>query len=485
MSDNFPVQNFTLYEAFEVLGEAGIFILQSIQNPSSRLQFDNTTLPDRYTQGGLAVWNNISINFGYCDWVGSFGAPNNNLPSDSQINAYLRTKFIAGPCCNSGSMGIESVLPSAGPGESLVNTTDSTSTIIYLKNLIAGQDTELNSNTSTITINALGVSIIDGAVPKTSNPDIYEISKLSNADGTATMSLLGPGNASLHTTGNFSQQIDVDSIETITGDKSISCDGVVNITASGTSSIQSENGLQISAGSSDLQLFAGQVFQINLGTDELQILNLQEESSALNSLLKYNSLTKEVRYQTTGPEARCGVNPVSDQDPTIGGLFLTASDTWLGDWTMPLTTSSAGLGGADNFIYNPNSEITVNSNSITFNKADTKYNVSFELFFLGPTTTNTYAIAQILPTGTALFTGSPVCASVGTFFPTANFPNAPSGTYGSIACLKGNGILSVTTTPVSYSLAVEISDNNGSGGGSTFKPTIALTSNFSVEKIIQ
>lgn len=186
MSD-FPIQNFTQYEPFVITGEVEVYVFKSKSNPSSRLQFDNTTLPQRYAGSGLALWNGITINFGYCDWVTSFGAPDNTLPDDTQINTYLRSLFIAGPCCQ---MGILSVLPSAALGESLVNTTDSTSTVAYLKNLVAGTGIGLSHNNSQVTIDntAPNSTIINYQVPDVDSGSGNEIAEIGNGQGTALIS---------------------------------------------------------------------------------------------------------------------------------------------------------------------------------------------------------------------------------------------------------------------------------------------------------
>lgn len=150
-----PVQNFAQYEHYTIFGFPGVYVFQSINYPEQELQFDNTTLPQRFASGGQAEWNGIIVNFGLCDWVTSFGAPNNNLPSDQQIDIYLQTLFIPGPGQSMGTL--TAVLPAAGLGVSIVDTVDSTPTTAYIKNLIAGTNVTITSTNTNATINSSGV----------------------------------------------------------------------------------------------------------------------------------------------------------------------------------------------------------------------------------------------------------------------------------------------------------------------------------------
>lgn len=148
----FPTPNFAQFERYVITGIPGFYVLTSLINSANVLQFENHTLPTRYIPGGQAEWDEIIINFGNCDWVLSFGAPNNNLPSPGQISAYIETLFVPLP----GTMGVLAVLPSVAAGESLVNTADSTPSIVYLKNLVAGTGIGLSHNNSQITIDSTG-----------------------------------------------------------------------------------------------------------------------------------------------------------------------------------------------------------------------------------------------------------------------------------------------------------------------------------------
>lgn len=186
-SNVFPTQNFAQFDPFVVTAIPGFYILTSKVNPGNQLQFINTTLPQRFVSGGLAEWEEIIINFGLCDWITSFGAADNSLPSPSQINTYLTSIFVAGPCCGGGGgMGIESILPSAGSGDSIINSVDSTSTVVYMKNLIGGSNISLAEADSTITINS-ETPIFQSQQPSTVAPPLYVMTSIDNPDGTATV----------------------------------------------------------------------------------------------------------------------------------------------------------------------------------------------------------------------------------------------------------------------------------------------------------
>lgn len=198
-SSVFPTQNFAQFDPFVVTAIPGFYILTSKVNPGNQLQFINTTLPQRFVSGGLAEWEEIIINFGLCDWITSFGAADNSLPSPSQINTYLTSIFVAGPCCGGGGgMGIESILPSAGSGDSIINSVDSTSTVVYMKNLIGGSGISLAEADSTITINS-ETPIFQSQQPSTVAPPLYVMTSIDNPDGTASVDV---GSGSITATGS-------------------------------------------------------------------------------------------------------------------------------------------------------------------------------------------------------------------------------------------------------------------------------------------
>jgi len=94
MTSYLPLKNFALYEPFVITGEPGIFVLTDKTSSRSVIQFKNLYFPEVYTPGGLSQWMDKLVNFNLCDWATSFGAPNNNLPTPTQINAYLLSIYI-------------------------------------------------------------------------------------------------------------------------------------------------------------------------------------------------------------------------------------------------------------------------------------------------------------------------------------------------------------------------------------------------------
>jgi len=88
---------FCMFEPYVITGEAGTFVITSSLNPHSQIQIPNTNFPSQFGSGGIAHWDYIMFNLNLCDWVTSFGALNNNLPTPPVINAYLRSIYVALP----------------------------------------------------------------------------------------------------------------------------------------------------------------------------------------------------------------------------------------------------------------------------------------------------------------------------------------------------------------------------------------------------
>lgn len=473
-SNTFPTQNFAQYEKFTIGGIPGFYTLQSQVNPANQLQFQNDTLPERFIPGGVVEWNNIIIDLGYCDWITSFGAPNNNLPTVSQINTYILSKYIPGPGM---SGGIISVLPSAGPGSSLVNTTDSTPTVVYIKNLLPGTNISFVETTKTVTIDA--ALDIYGSFPETIDPDTLVISELTNPDTNASFAVGPAGTLSVSTSVNYQATIDGSKTETIGNGETHTVTGNFTVNSTGTSNISSDNGLLLGAGASDMQLNALGKIQCSIGPgQEFQIQNMDTANSTFINLMKSDTFG-DIRPSPIGSSARLGVNAVSNPDPNINGLYVLNTDTHSGNWKMPITSSLVGIGGADNFLYNPNSDLTVSSDSVLFNPG--KYNIDFQVALLGPTPpVPAFALAQFLETSQSIFTAPPICSASSGFLELAEYPNAPGTPYNVGCFMSGQGTLTVDT-PTQYSLMVEISNV----GGAAYTPTLSLTSAINISKILQ
>jgi hypothetical protein len=100
-----PQANFLLFEPFIVKGFPGYYLLESKVIPSNQYQYPNITLPEKYSGKGLSTWQNTTVNWSNCDFVTSFGAANNNLPTPTQIDTYLQSLYLAAPWQMSSSGG--------------------------------------------------------------------------------------------------------------------------------------------------------------------------------------------------------------------------------------------------------------------------------------------------------------------------------------------------------------------------------------------
>lgn len=98
-----PQANFLIYEPFTVVGFPGYYLLQSKLESTNQYQFENYSLPDKYCGRGLSTWQGTTVNWSNCDFVTSFGAPNNNLPSPTQIDTYLISLYQPAPWQMSGA----------------------------------------------------------------------------------------------------------------------------------------------------------------------------------------------------------------------------------------------------------------------------------------------------------------------------------------------------------------------------------------------
>lgn len=138
---------------------------------------------------------------------------------------------------------------------------------------------------------------------------------------------------------------------------------------------------------------------------------------------------------------RAGVDPVSNPDPNIGGLIVTAAETAGNNFFLPIKTSTQFIPTPmDNYIDDPNSDYTVSGSSITFNVAG-----KFALFFNAPILANAAAVitAQLLNTTSSLFSAPPAATdftilnSTGVIFPNPFF--AFGGAIGGCATISTLG----------------------------------------------
>jgi len=191
----YPSQNFTQFEQYLIKGEPGIFVIVSEEHPHLQIQFPNSVFPTQYSAGGLAYWNNYLIQFTLCDWVTSFGAPNNNLPTPDQINAYLLGIFVAGPWEMSGG-GVTSISNSVS-GTGIVETPGAGA--IVLKGFTSiGNTIAITSTASTINLEDISnPSVINYQVPKSGAPTTSNIYEISNSSGSGNITIDAGGDISM------------------------------------------------------------------------------------------------------------------------------------------------------------------------------------------------------------------------------------------------------------------------------------------------
>lgn len=316
--DQLPQQNFAQFEAFIIGAQPGIYYLQSKVNPSAQLQFNNSTLPERYIAGGLASWDGIIINFGLCDWVTSFGAPNNDLPSDSQINTYLLGIFVPGPAVTAMT----------------VNIYNSDGTITATQRTVSLNNNELDFETSPSGI--FGVNYTGGSpsginqVGFAVDPNNYLGSGLSGAGAWETQSALTTASTFTAGVGDILNQ------------------GLENAAVGCTSTHTSTFPHQISqnyfqAFTDHLEItssFVSNATTIAISPTEITILPTLPNDNTQTNLLTQNSSTGQLTYRTassfpngtniyyqSADSARPGNNIVTGIGSASEGAIILCSDS--------------------------------------------------------------------------------------------------------------------------------------------------------------
>lgn len=201
----FSFRNFAVRHSFVVESEPGIYIIQDTEQVGNRHQFSNETYPERYSGTGFGIWDNIVINWGLCDFVTSFGALNNHLPTSTQLNTWIRTLFIAGPSQSSmsgistiqdtvsaGSMGLVKGVTSSGPVTEIKQLKGASSRIILTD---GPEDITIDCRIINGTVvdpvdGELKLSMIQNATTSASvnvSPGLYPVIQLSSLGGTVTI----------------------------------------------------------------------------------------------------------------------------------------------------------------------------------------------------------------------------------------------------------------------------------------------------------
>lgn len=104
---------------------------------------------------------------------------------------------------------------------------------------------------------------------------------------------------------------------------------------------------------------------------------------------------------------RLGINPISNPDPTIGGLIVNSTQTEPGPFNIPLTDQPASIGMADNFKIDPDNCLTLQGDKIKCNRTG-KYQMNLCLALLFPLWEPlNIIVCQLLINGQSVFTAPP------------------------------------------------------------------------------
>ncbi len=130
-----------------------------------------------------------------------------------------------------------------------------------------------------------------------------------------------------------------------------------------------------------------------------------------NGTIIFNETATNIEMDVNIPLAanssfRLNVDPISNVDPTTGGLLIPAGSS---QFQMPLTSTSSGLGIASAYINDSLSDYTVNSNYVKVNHGG-DFCASFESIILGTVLPSDPIVVQILKNGQTIFTHPAVCA---------------------------------------------------------------------------
>lgn len=165
-------------------------------------------------------------------------------------------------------------------------------------------------------------------------------------------------------------------------------------------------------------------------------------------------------------QLRAGVDPSSNPDPITNGLIVPAGTT---EFNMPLTVLPQGIGLADPFITDSAGFFQIDPDGMNI-MYENDFQASFNVYIIGVgASQNQLQVGQILQDGQVIFNAPPVCSASDY---AGAVVTAPLG--GVIWLLTGTANFHAT---VPTKLVLRLLINN------TTDVVIALTSNFSIEKI--
>lgn len=418
-----PQANFLLFEPYIITGFPGYYLFTSKVDSTNQYQFSNTTLPDKYTVRGIAVWNSTTVNFSICDWVTSFGAANNNLPTPTQIDTYLQSLYHAAPWQMSSSNPnpiLYQVASTVTPGSniiykigdasegSVINLTSNNQSFIASGNGTFAYTGTLQISASSITFlslhNATAGSILyynaglitQGApvngtnllyqIASTASPGNNVINEISDAGGLNYVSINGSGVVA--TNGNTITLTSASGM-TITGGANI------NISTTGNIQLQSQTNLQAAVNMTALTNTPSQyVLSYTSGSiGYMQTPNQLSSSVFLTANQTLNSSPQIIPSSTTLTTGTYGYNNATYINLSTGVITLpTVSDYTIGGNVT--FTDSAYASGTNAFaiqIYN----ITTSAVVVSFPKLITtsqQQSFSFAFPMLNPAANDQYEI---------------------------------------------------------------------------------------------